>query len=73
MNPISMVAAITTLILPIDYKTYIDDGLSEKLMRMGYSQEEITHFNTEKNQEDSLISNWSNRILPHQPSMTKRN
>ena len=48
MNPISMVAAITTLILPIDYKTYIDDGLSEKLMRMGYSQEEITHFNREK-------------------------
>ena len=48
MNPISMVAAITTLILPIDYKTNIDDGLSEKLMRMGYSQEEITHFNREK-------------------------
>ncbi len=41
MNPISLVAAITSLILPIDYKTYIDDGLSEKLIRMGYSQEEI--------------------------------
>ena len=48
MNLICLTIALTAFIMPMDNKEEIGNALSEKLIRMGYSQEEINEFSQEK-------------------------
>lgn len=48
MNLICLTIALTAFVMPMDNKEEIGNALSEKLIRMGCSQEEINDFSQEK-------------------------